>query len=134
MKIVAVYAGLLALLFVVLSIRVIGVRRAAKVPLGDGGNSDLLRRLRVQGNFAEYVPLGLVLMLLVELQGFPGWLVHAIGAPLLLGRLAHAYGVSQTPENFAIRVFGMALTFTALISGAIINLAGGTLLGLLTQQ
>ena len=69
--ITGLYAAALALLFVVLSARVITVRRANKVSLGDGGDADLLARVRAQGNFAEYAPLGIVLILIAELQATP---------------------------------------------------------------
>jgi hypothetical protein len=114
MPITAVYAGLLGLVFIVLSARVIGQRRGAKVSLGDGGNAVLLRRMRVHGNFAEYVPLALVLLGLAESLGAPAWLLHTAGAGLLAGRLSHAFGVSQTPERFLFRVSGMAATLTVL--------------------
>lgn len=129
MSITPVYAGLLALVFVALSIRVIGARRGAGISLGDGGDKALLRRQRVHANFAEYVPLALMLMLLAELQGVPRPVLHGLGLALLAGRLVHAAGVSREPENFKLRVTGMALTFTALISGALVNLAGGALIG-----
>ena len=82
------YAGLLGLLFTFLSLRVIRTRRRCHVPLGDGGEKALLRCLRVQANFAEYVPFCLLLMTLAELQGLPGWLLHSMGLALLTGRLA----------------------------------------------
>lgn len=123
MTITPVYAAILTFLFVFLSLRVIGARRVAKAGLGDGGSSLLQRRIRVQGNFAEYVPLCIILMALAELQRAPGWTVHLIGAVLLAGRLLHAYGVSREPEEFRYRMAGMALTFSALICGALLNLA-----------
>ena len=73
MKITAFYAGLLALLFLFLSARTITYRRAQQVEIGDGGNRELLRRVRVHGNFAEYVPLGIVLMGLSESLGCRAW-------------------------------------------------------------
>jgi uncharacterized membrane protein YecN with MAPEG domain len=60
------YAGLLALWLVVLSLRVIQARRAARVSLGDGGNRALQRAIRGQANFAEYVPIALLLLLILE--------------------------------------------------------------------
>ncbi len=66
MPITAFYAALLAVLFLVLSFRVIGVRRGQRVEIGDGGDKELLRRMRVHANFAEYVPLALVLLALAE--------------------------------------------------------------------
>lgn len=114
MAITAVYASLLALFYIVLSIRVIGSRRGAKVSIGDGGNAMLLRRIRVHGNFAEYVPISLILLGLAESLAAPPWLLHAAGIALLGARAAHAYGVSQTPENFRFRVGGMGTTFTVI--------------------
>lgn len=82
-----------------------------------------MRRLRVHANFAEYVQLGLILMALAELQGRQSWTLHLVGLALLVGRSAHAYGVSQEPERPAYRVIGMALTLGALIAGANANLS-----------
>ena len=120
--ITAFYAAILALLFVWLSRNVIAARRRQRVPLGDGGHPDLLRRIRAQGNFAEYAPFALVLMAFGEIQGLYPILVHALGLALLVGRCLHAYGVSRTPENFRFRVTGMALTFGVLAFAAIANL------------
>lgn len=119
-----IYAGLLALLYVFLSLRVIRLRRAQRISLGDGGDAQMQRRMRVHGNFAEYVPLALVLMFLAEWLGQPTWLIHLMGALLLIGRAAHAYGVSQTPQILPLRVGGMVSTIAAIMVGAIANLTG----------
>ena len=118
MEITALYAGLLAPLFILLSARVIGARRNAKVGVGDGGNAALLGRMRVHANFAEYVPFALLLMALAENLGVWTWLIHVMGSTLLAGRLSHAYGVSQQPEVFKFRVFGIAATLTVIGSAA----------------
>lgn len=122
LTITALYAGLLSLYFIVLSLRVIRTRRENLVPLGDGGDQALLRSLRVQANFAEYVPLCLILIALAEAQQLPGWLLHGLGLALLIGRLLHAVGVSRDPEPYRLRVAGMSLTFTVLALGATLNL------------
>jgi uncharacterized membrane protein YecN with MAPEG domain len=122
MHITALYAALLTLLYLYLSVRVIGRRRAIRVALGDGGDRSLLRRQRVHANFAEYVPLALILMALAEAQGLPHWMLQALGLGLLAGRLVHAYGVSGEPERLAARSAGMGLTFTVLALGAAANL------------
>jgi len=116
---ITLYAALLALLFLKLSFSTINQRRSAHVALGDGGNSDLTRAMRVHANFAEYTPMGLLLALLVELAGGHWALVHVVGLALLLGRAIHSYGVSQTPENFRYRVAGMILTFGSLSVSAV---------------
>ena len=130
MSITPVYAGLISLVFVFLSFRVIELRRKARIGLGDGGNRLLMRRQRVHGNFTEYAPLIIVLMALAELQGQPTWTLHLIGICLFFGRLLHAYGVSQEPELAKLRVAGMALTFTALICGSLSNLGLNGLMSL----
>ena len=111
----SLYAAVLAFLFVYLSVRVIGRRRTARVALGLGGDRDLERRARVQANFAEYVPLALVLLLLAELAGLPRLLLHAAGAAFVIGRIFHAVGVSGEPEDFRLRTAGIATTFIVIL-------------------
>jgi uncharacterized membrane protein YecN with MAPEG domain len=118
MKILPIYASLLAILFVFLSIRTIRLRRSLSIGLGHAENPVMLRAMRVHANFSEYVPLALLLIFLVESLGSSVILVHALGAALLVARLSHAYGVSQHPENFRFRVFGMATTFIVLLTCA----------------
>ncbi|HHQ4698243.1 MAPEG family protein [Aeromonas veronii] len=115
MTILPVYAALLALLFVLLSIRTIRTRHSCKVALGHGDDPAMLRAMRVHANFAEYVPLALLLIYFVEIGSHAPWLVHLLGCALLLGRLSHAFGMSRTPENFRYRVVGMGLTFTVIL-------------------
>jgi len=124
MPITALYAGLLAPIFVVLALRVIGLRRGAQVAVGDGGDKVLLRRMRVHANFAEYVPLALVLLVLAESLKTDPRILHALGICLIIGRISHAYGMSQSKETFAFRVSGMALTFATLIGAALGCLIG----------
>jgi hypothetical protein len=122
MPIVSIYASLLALLFVGLSVRTLRMRRRLRIAIGDAGDQTLLRAMRVHSNFAEYVPLGLILLMLMEAGGAHRWLVHALGACLLVGRVSHAYGVSQATEDYRFRVFGMAMTFVTLVSASIVLL------------
>lgn len=118
MKITTLYASLLAILFVFLSIRTIRVRRKQRIAVGDAGDKEMLRAMRVHANFAEYVPLALILVFLVESNlAHPGF-VHFLGATLLIARGTHAYGVSQVKENFKFRVSGMTATFTVLLASA----------------
>lgn len=117
-----IYAALLAFVLIFLSLRVIRTRRTAKVALGDGGDQGLLRASRAQANFAEYVPMALLLIGFAELQGAPVLAIHGLGVVLLAGRLVHAYGVSQQEEDCRLRVRGMQLTFLAVASAAILIL------------
>jgi uncharacterized membrane protein YecN with MAPEG domain len=118
MPITAFYTALLALLFIALSARTIALRRTRSVEIGDGGDRELLRRIRVHANFAEYVPMAVLLMGLAESLKTAPALLHAIGALLLAGRVAHSYALSQSPHILQLRVFGMAATFTSLAFGA----------------
>jgi len=114
MTVIPAYAALLALLFIALSIRTIRARRAHKVAIGTGGHAALERAIRVHANFAEYVPLALLLLTMAELRGVPALVLHALALALLVGRCAHAWGVSQTPEDFRFRVTGMLSTFAVI--------------------
>jgi uncharacterized protein len=121
-KIIPVYAALLAFLFVYLSIRVIKVRRTVKVGIGSSGNASLARAMRVQANFAEYVPFALLLLMMLELKGLMPLMLHGLGAALLTGRAVHAYGVSHDPENLRFRITGMMLTFAVVLLAAVLLL------------
>lgn len=114
-----IYAGLLALLFVVLSARVIQMRVKAGVSLGTGDNRDLLRRQRVHGNFAEYVPFGLLLILLMELRGLPDWSLHALGVLLVSSRVLYMIALRGPKEVNKVRVAAMMCTFAVLVFGAL---------------
>jgi len=74
--------------------------------------------MRVQANFAEYVPFALLLMALAESLHTWTWFLHLLGLALLLGRLSHAYGVSQSTETFSFRISGMAATFAVIGAAA----------------
>lgn len=115
MKITMLYAGVLAIWFLVLSVKVVRGRSGPNaINLGDGGNPQMLRLIRGHGNFAEYVPMILVMMALLEYGGLAAWAVHAMGATLLFARLAHGYALSFTPKFFMGRFVGASLTFLLL--------------------
>ncbi len=114
--------SVLTIIFIKLSFAVIGLRRKNKVGLGSGGHEDLERAIRAQGNFAEYVPIGLILIACLELNGAPWWLVALPGITLIIGRLIHAVGINQPPPNFSNRVLGMKFTFYTLIALVLMNL------------
>jgi uncharacterized membrane protein YecN with MAPEG domain len=120
--ITALYAGLLGLLFLVLCWRVVDQRRKGRVGLGSGGNPELERAIRVHGNFAEYVPFFLVLLLVAELGGAAAWVLHALGGVFLLSRIGHAYGLSSSGGTSRGRFFGTLFTWIALLLAALLNL------------
>lgn len=118
----ALYAAALAGLFIVLSARVIVYRRTARQSLGHGGNPILERRMRAQGNLAEYAPIALIMLMILETGGLPTFLLHTLGVVLLLGRAMHAWALSS-PEGHPVgRTGGMALTLTMIGTAAILCL------------
>jgi uncharacterized membrane protein YecN with MAPEG domain len=123
MTITPLYAGILSILFVFLSVRTIVLRNKFKIGIGDSGNQELLRAIRVHSNFAEYVPLSLLLFVFVELKGASPTFCHILCGSLVLGRVMHAYGVSHIKETFYFRQIGMSLTFTPIIVSAIYLIA-----------
>jgi len=119
MRIVPLYAAFLALVFVALSLRTIRLRQRLRVAIGDGGDERLRRAARAHSNFAEYVPLALLLFFFVESGGAKPVFVHGLCAALLAGRILHATGVSQVPEPYILRMTGMILTFGSIITAAV---------------
>jgi uncharacterized membrane protein YecN with MAPEG domain len=118
----SVYASLLGLVFIFLTIRTIGLRRSNKVALGTGGVAALERVIGAHSNFSEYVPLSLFLILCAELQGLHGLIVNGLGLLLLTGRAIYSYGISQGEEKFSFRVTGKTMTIDSNVFGAMVNL------------
>ena len=118
----ALLASSMALMLFALSLRVLLLRVRLRQPLGDGGHAVLQRAVRVQANFAEHVPLALVLFLLLEWHGLPAVALQAYAALLLLARMVHAIGVSQPQECLAWRVVGTGVTLLLLSGGAVMLL------------
>ena len=87
------YALPLALIFLILWVRISAIRAKEKISFGDGGNVELLRRVRQHGNFVEWTPFVLILMILAEGMGAPALYLHISGALLLIGRIAHPFGL-----------------------------------------
>lgn len=119
LTIVPVYAAIFGLMLVYLSLCVIKQRRAAKVSLGDGDNPALRKAIAVHSNFSQYVPFALLLITFVELNHASAIITHGLCASLLIGRLAHAYGLAQPNQIMKLRQLGMLLTFGVIIVAAL---------------
>ena len=116
-----IYAGLLGLLFLGLSFWVVKRRAQFGVMIGQGEAPELLAAIRTHGNFAEYVPLTLLLMALCELSGAGALWLHAGGAMLLVGRILHAIGIQipkapNVPRFLGTLLFWLALGLFALLA------------------
>lgn len=122
--ITALYAALLALLLVVLGLQVVRTRIREKVSLGDGNNPAMLAAMRVHANAAETIPVALLLMLLLELNGGGPIGLHLAGGVLLAGRVMHAWGLTRPRKVNRWRQLGMVLTWAVTIGLAIALLLG----------
>lgn len=122
LAITSFYAAILALLYVVLAILVVRQRIKHRVGLGTGKEPRMLQTVRMHGNFAEYVPLLLILVALLELQQSPVWQLHLVAGLTLAGRVLHAVGLWQSSGTSVPRFVGMLSTFAALIAGAVLLL------------
>jgi len=120
--ITTLYAALLAILYLCLTVYVVRGRYAHKVGIGDGGNPAMARRVRIHGNFAEYAPIALILLFLVDNGGASPITVHILGLMILTGRILHAWGLSQSETTSFGRMAGMILTLTMIGASAIILL------------
>jgi uncharacterized membrane protein YecN with MAPEG domain len=113
------YALVLIAIWFVLWIRVTSARSALNCPIGDRGNLPLLQKIRQHGNFIEWVPLVLVLMVLAEAQGADALWLHAAGILLVVGRLAHPFGLRIDNAGHPLRYVGNGTNILAVVVLAI---------------
>jgi uncharacterized membrane protein YecN with MAPEG domain len=119
-------AGVLGLVLAVLSAQVVAARTYGKVDIGSGEDtkSPLFIAIRCQANFAEYVPLTLLVIGLIELRTGPTMLVKILAAGLVLGRLAHPFGMRRPAPN-PFRAGGFVVTMVVLavasVSAVLLN-------------
>ena len=124
--VVSLYAALLTVIYIALSVHVIRGRWFYRISLNDGGNEEMNRRIRAHGNFSEYAPLFLVIFGLAEHNGMPAYAGHILGCLFILGRLLHAYKLLDLRGNkphLFFRSAGMVLTILTLGVLSIILLA-----------
>jgi hypothetical protein len=117
------YAAICGVLLIVLALNIVRLRMGRKIPLGVGEGAALEQPVRVHGNFTEYAPTFLVLLLLAELGGAASWFLHLMGALFVAGRVLHAYGLSTARARSFGRFYGSVLSW-----GAILVLCGNVLI------
>ncbi len=112
----ALFAALLALVMLVLAFRVGSRRGMLQIPIGDSGDAKLLIDNRRHLNFVEHVPMAVILMAVVELNGAPkGWL-YAIGALLVIARVLHPIGLRSEDMRHPFRTIGAMLTMLCTVA------------------
>lgn len=113
------FASLHALLLMALVVPIVLHRRRHRIAIGSGGDAVLVRRIRVQANFVEYVPLALLLLALLEIGGLEKLWVWVFGTVLLAGRVLHAVGLSGSAGTSSGRFYGTLLTWVDLVAMAL---------------
>ena len=121
--ITALYAGLLALLLLMLALRVIRLRWKLRVGLGDGGEKSVSRAIRIHGNAAEHVPIALLLLLVAELNHADPALLHGCGIALVVARVLHAVGLKRSAGASWQRMVGTVGTFSVIAILALLDIA-----------
>lgn len=118
------YAAICTLLVLLLAVRVIAVRFRKRIGIGDGGDPDLQRRIRVHANAIEYLPLALLLLGGMELNGYPNSVIHGFGITLVISRLLHAWGLSRSTGASPGRFAGVLLTLVLMVAMSLFAIAG----------
>lgn len=111
----ALWVGLHILLMLVLSALVTRQRQKHKIPFGDDGVPELAQAIRAFGNASEYIPVGLAGLVVLDLAGAAPLLVHIGGFVLFVGRVVHAFGLSNSGGASVPRALGMTLTWVAYV-------------------
>jgi uncharacterized protein len=123
--IVTFYAGLNALIALALALLVVRQRSKSGINLGSGGNPALEQAIRAHGNFIEYAPFILFLLLLLELGGLSALWLHLMGATLTVARILHAWGLMTKPGASFGRAAGIALTWIVMLAALIFAIIRG---------
>ena len=113
-----IYAAILGLLFVPFTFYVGSYRVKHKILLLDGGDKELARRIRAQGNFVETVPLAVILIVLMELNGASATWLHSLGVVLVVARVMHYLTIATNPANTVPRALGMVGTLGVYLAAA----------------
>ena len=113
------YALPLAVIFLILWFRTTSMRSGLSLSIGDGGNKDMLLRIRQHGNFVEWTTFVLILMILAEGMGAPAVYLHVSGALLLIGRIAHPFGLKIDNAGHPLRYVGNGTNILATVNAMI---------------
>jgi uncharacterized protein len=121
------YALPVAAIYLILWFRVTSLRAATGTSFGDGGNAQLLQRVRQHGNCSEWASFILILMILAEGMGAPALYLHISGALLLIGRIAHPFGLKADNAGHPLRYVGNGTNILATLNAMIclaVNILG----------
>ncbi len=123
-EVTSIYAAVLGLMFTAITLRVALLRMSKKLSAGDGGDDQFAKLIRGHGNFAETVPIALILIALLELQGSSNFILHVLGSALVIGRISHYVQLTGLVKPLIFRKGGMVLTLGTIISASVRLLIG----------
>ena len=109
------YAGILGIISIILAFGVGAKRGSTGVSIGTGDDAELLVANRRHGNFIEYVPLALILMALLEMNGVGAITIHAFGAVLVVSRICHPLGLRADVMTTPLRAIGAGGTILVTV-------------------
>jgi len=115
MPITPMFAALLGLMYIALSLNVIRLRLKGSVSLGSAGNENLEKAIRIHGNFAEYVPFSLIMLWFLEHLAMSSGLVFGLCILLLVSRISHFMGMLNPISLMIFRKLGMIGTFLVIL-------------------
>jgi uncharacterized membrane protein YecN with MAPEG domain len=101
------------------------LRRGNKIAFGDGDNRYLRSAIRAHANFAEYVPIIVIMNALLEMGGGGSVQMHVLLGTLMVSRILHPFGMHakpMTPQFIVGRIVGVILTFLVLLASALLLL------------
>ena len=124
LPITSITAAILAVLITAMSLGVSLRRQKLQVAVGHGDDHDLNRRIRAHANAVEYLPLALLLLGGMELNGVDDAMIHGFGITLLVSRLLHAWGLSRHAGTSIGRFAGTGLTLLLMVAMAVFAIAG----------
>jgi len=120
MPVTPLFAAILAIVYICLSVGVIKQRLGKNISIGSAGDTELEKVMRIHANFAEYVPISLILMWFIEIITYSSSLVFILGCVLLVSRLAHVIGLNDTANKMMYRRVGMIGTFAVILISSIV--------------
>lgn len=128
------YAAILGIVFICLTLYVVAGRWEHKIGLGDGGNPDMLKRVRIHGNFAEFVPFALLLLFLTDYAQYSAAVIHSLGIMLVVGRVCHIIALKLSRGFTWVRAVGVVLTLAVILTCSVLLLYKFIILQTITLQ
>jgi uncharacterized protein len=120
--ITTLFAVLLAALYMGVAWYMIGLRRLARKKQADWPLRWYDRCGHGRDHMAQYLPLALLLLFLIERGGAPGWVLYLLGLTLLAGNLLHIWGFGQYPGQYTTPMIGTVLISLVYATACLIGL------------